>query len=122
MLKGEFVKQEGLFSLRGKVAVVTGGYGHLGKGFCKGLSDAGASVVVTGRNYDKFKHAFGKGSNHKITFERMDISSEELIKTAFENIYKRKGRIDVLVNCAFYPGGSGDPAAMSSSGRMSIFL
>jgi NAD(P)-dependent dehydrogenase (short-subunit alcohol dehydrogenase family) len=115
MLKGEFVKQESLFSLSGKVAVVTGGYGHLGKGFCKGLSDAGASVVAAGRNYDKFKHAFGKGSNHKITFERMDISSEELIKIAFENIYEKTGRIDILVNCAYYSAGSGEPAGMSSS-------
>jgi len=109
------VRQEGLFSLRGKVAVVTGGYGHLGRGFCKGLADAGASVVAAGRNYDKFKRTFGTSGNLKIAFEQMDISSEESIKTAFENIYKRTKRIDILVNNAFYSQGFGEPAEMSSS-------
>jgi NAD(P)-dependent dehydrogenase (short-subunit alcohol dehydrogenase family) len=109
------VRREGLFGLRGKVAVVTGGYGYLGRGFCKGLVDAEASVIVAGRNYDSFKHAFGRGSSRKVTFEQMDISSEESIKTAFENIYKRTGRIDVLVNCACYSAGFGNPAEMSLS-------
>ena len=107
--------QEGLFSLSGKVAVVTGGYGHLGRGFCKGLADAGASVVAAGPNCDKFKRAFERSNNCKIAFERMDVSSEESIKTAFENIYKRTRRIDILVNGAFYSRGFGDPAEMSSS-------
>ncbi len=115
MLKGEFVKQEGLFSLRGKVAVVTGGYGHLGKGFCKGLSDAGASVVVAGPHHNKFKDAFERENNPKIIFEQMDVAFEGSIKAAFEKIYKKTGRIDVLVNNAFYSKGSGDPAEMSSS-------
>jgi len=64
------VRQEGLFSLRGKVAVVTGGYGHLGRGFCKGLADAGACVVAAGRDYNSFKRAFERGNNRKISFEQ----------------------------------------------------
>lgn len=109
------MKQESLFSLKGKVAVVTGGYGHLGRGFCEGLADAGASIIAAGPNRDKFKRAFGRGNSRKITFERMDVASEKSIGTAFKNIYKRTGRIDVLVNCAFYSAGSGESAGMSSS-------
>lgn len=109
------MRQEGLFSLRGKVAVVTGGYGHLGRSFCKGLAGAGASVVAAGRDYNGFKRAFGKGNNRKITFEQMDISSEESVKTAFENIYKKAKRIDILVNNAVYLRGFDEPAEISSS-------
>ncbi|RKY25160.1 MAG: gluconate 5-dehydrogenase [Planctomycetota bacterium] len=109
------MSQKGLFSLSGKVAVVTGGYGHLGKSFCNGLADAGASVVVAGPNCDKFKRAFGKGRNRKITFEQMDVSSEESVKTAFKHIYKKTKRIDILVNNAVYLQRSGKPAEMSSS-------
>jgi NAD(P)-dependent dehydrogenase (short-subunit alcohol dehydrogenase family) len=109
------MRQEDLFSLREKVAVVTGGYGHLGKGFCKGLADAGASVIAAGRNYDKFKLAFIRGNSRKINFEQMDISSEESVKTAFKNIYKKAKRIDILVNNAVYLQGFDDPAEMSLS-------
>jgi NAD(P)-dependent dehydrogenase (short-subunit alcohol dehydrogenase family) len=109
------MNQEDLFSLKGKVAVVTGGYGHLGRSFCKGLAKAEATAIVAGPHPDKFKEVFERENDPKIVFEQMDVGSEESIKVAFENIYKTTGRIDVLVNCAFYPGGSGDPAEMSSS-------
>ncbi len=109
------MRQEDLFSLRGKVAVVTGGYGHLGRSFCKGLAGAGASVVAAGRSYDKFKSAFRKGNSRKIAFEQMDISSEESVKTALKNIYKKTKRIDILVNNAVYLQGFDDPTETSSS-------
>ena len=109
------MRQESLFSLRGEVAVVTGGYGYLGRSFCKGLAGAGANVVAAGRDYNGFKRAFGKSNKRKITFEQMDISSEESIKTAFKNIYKKTKRIDILVNNAVYLQGSDDPTEMSLS-------
>ncbi len=40
------------FDLTGKVAVVTGGVGLLGKGFCRTLAQAGAKVVVADLNKD----------------------------------------------------------------------
>jgi NAD(P)-dependent dehydrogenase (short-subunit alcohol dehydrogenase family) len=39
-----------LFSLKGKVIVVTGGTGILGGGFVKGIADAGGIAVILGRN------------------------------------------------------------------------
>ena len=42
-----------LFSLAGKVALLTGGCGHLGSAMARALSEAGASVVLTSREQAK---------------------------------------------------------------------
>ena len=41
------------FDLKGRVAIVTGGNGGIGLGMAKGLAQAGATVVVVGRNAAK---------------------------------------------------------------------
>ena len=46
-----------LFNLEGRVAVVTGGNGGIGLGMAKGLSEAGATVMVAGRDGDKNRRA-----------------------------------------------------------------
>src|SRR3989338_3349513 len=43
----------GLFDLRGKVAVVTGGVGILGQHFCAGLAESGAHVAVVDLQAEK---------------------------------------------------------------------
>ena len=45
----------GLFDLRGKVAIITGGNGGIGLGMARGLADAGADIAVVGRNEAKSK-------------------------------------------------------------------
>ena len=44
-----------LFSLDGKVAIVTGGYGVIGKDMCWGLAKAGAIVGILGRKEEKVR-------------------------------------------------------------------
>lgn len=100
------------FSLAGKVAVITGGYGHLGKYMSEGLSEAGAHVVVAGKSRDKFRKTFPDTKDLKISFEKTDISSTVSIKTAFKKITKDHGRIDILVNNAFYSEGD-SPESMT---------
>jgi len=93
-----------LFDLTGKVILVTGGYGHLGKHICKGLADYGASVYVLARSEDKFTAAFGKDSSN-IAFAQCDVSSTESVRAALKAVSEQENGIDVLVNNAVYLRG-----------------
>jgi NAD(P)-dependent dehydrogenase (short-subunit alcohol dehydrogenase family) len=89
-----------LFSLKNKVAVVTGGYGHLGEAMTKGLAEAGATVFVGGRNIEKFQSKFETVEN--IEYQELDISSTDSIRKAFKQINDWKGSVDILINNAVY--------------------
>jgi 2-deoxy-D-gluconate 3-dehydrogenase len=45
------------FDLTGRVAIVTGGNGGIGLGMASGLAEAGAAVVLSGRNHEKARAA-----------------------------------------------------------------
>jgi NAD(P)-dependent dehydrogenase (short-subunit alcohol dehydrogenase family) len=90
------------FNLAGKVAVVTGGAGLLGKEFCRTLAEAGASVVVADLNK---KTAFEvarqlEKAGHKVTGSGLDITCPESVQGMVEQTLKEFGRLDILVNCA----------------------
>jgi len=94
-----------LFSLHGKVALVTGGYGYLGSAISVALAQAGAETYVLGRSKAKFQEAFGENRLPNLYFQQSDISSTESIAEAFKQIHGRHNRLDVLVNNAFYSAG-----------------
>lgn len=82
-----------LFSLEGKVAIVTGGSGMLGGEFVKTLRGAGAKVAV-------FDLKEGKSSDSGISYYIVDISKKESIESAVQDIKKKWGTPRVLVNAA----------------------
>src|SRR5258706_3638652 len=88
-----------------KVIVVTGGYGHLGTSIVTALGGYGAKVFVLGRHKNKFTEAFQEDSE-KIRFIQGDVSSAISISEAFNKIVNDQGRIDVLVNNAYYSKGN----------------
>jgi NAD(P)-dependent dehydrogenase (short-subunit alcohol dehydrogenase family) len=91
------------FDLKGKVVLVTGGYGHLGKAISESLVYHNAIVYVLGRNKSKFDDAFHK--NSKINFISCDISDSENIEKSFEEVLAKEGCIDTVINNAFYSRG-----------------
>lgn len=93
---------ESLFSLEGRVALVTGGNGGLGLAIALGLGKAGAKVVIGARNEEKNKKALD--ILHEEGVEaiacKMDVTREAEVASAVENTVERYGALDILVNNA----------------------
>jgi gluconate 5-dehydrogenase len=94
-----------LFDLTGRVAVITGGYGHLGIAMTNALTDHFANVVVAGKNQSKFHERFEK--NDRLKFIETDITSTDSIKNMFQTIEKSFGHLDILINNAHTTKGAG---------------
>ena len=81
--------------LKGKVAVITGGTTGIGFASAKRFLDEGATVILTGRNPKTLEAARSElGSRAQII--PSDASSEEDVKSLFEQVVKEHGKIDVL--------------------------
>ncbi|MBI1348249.1 SDR family oxidoreductase [bacterium] len=97
-----------LFDLTGRVALVTGGCGHLGSAMCRGLAEAGASVVVTSRTAEKaatFAATLpARGAQRHLGLALDHIESAS-ITTCVQLVLQEFGSIDVLVNNAHEPVG-----------------
>lgn len=90
-----------LFSLEGKVALITGGAGGIALGLARGFAAAGARIVLADRSekvrerVEEFRDAGADA--HALVF---DVTDEQAIAAAFEEVIGKYGRIDVLVNNA----------------------
>lgn len=94
------------FDLTNKIVAITGGYGYLASAIVKHLLHYNAKVYVLGRNEEKFKLAFNELLlNDRVKFLSFDIASQESIDNGFTQIEKLEGKIDVLINNAFYLKG-----------------
>lgn len=89
--------------LTGKTAIVTGGYGHLGKAICESLRFHGAEVYILAKSKKKFIEAFQ--NIEKIHFLKGDISSAASIRKAYSNVVEQAGKFDILINNAFFLRG-----------------
>lgn len=83
-----------LFELKGKTAFVPGGYGAIGAAICRGLADAGARVIIAGRDGRKAA-AMAKKMGRGARGVELDVEDVEAIRTTVAAL----PRIDILVNC-----------------------
>jgi gluconate 5-dehydrogenase len=91
-----------LFDLTGKTALVTGSSGGLGLAMARGLADAGARVVLNGRDKTKLVAAtksFEAAGRHVSTLA-FDVADEAAVRAAFERFDADGVAIDILVNNA----------------------
>jgi 2-deoxy-D-gluconate 3-dehydrogenase len=92
-----------LFKLNGKVAIVTGGNGGIGLGMATGLAQAGASIVVVGRNKAKSESAaklLREQSGVQTLVVTADVSHPADVERAVAETRAHFGRIDILFNNA----------------------
>ncbi len=90
------------FSLEGKVIVVTGGTGIIGKSFIKGITAAGGTVGILGRNEkvanERAEEVIRNGG--KAIALIADVLDEKALEAARDKVLAEFGRIDGLVNAA----------------------
>jgi gluconate 5-dehydrogenase len=87
------------FSLKGEIALITGGGSGLGLGIATSFTRAGARVVLVGRRADVLEKAARKLGQAAI-FEPHDITRFDEAGELLRRINKRTGRISILVNNA----------------------
>lgn len=105
------------FNLEHRVILITGGYGYLGKAISESLVFHEATVYVLGRNQIKFEQTFTQfdpALKAKLHFQKCDIANTNEVIDSFKNIYEKEGKIDVLINNAFYSKGQ-SPETMSDA-------
>ena len=91
-----------LFDLTGKTALVTGSSRGLGLAFAKGLAQAGASVILNGTNDENLQVACAqlKGVGLSTRVSAFDVTNEQSVICAFQELDANGITVDVLVNNA----------------------
>ncbi|WP_249140222.1 SDR family oxidoreductase [Bradyrhizobium manausense] len=94
-------------SLKGRVAVVTGGAGHIGSTVADGLAELGASIALIDLNRER-SEAVARDISTKWSSEAVgyttDLETSADILATVEDIRTRFKRVDVVVNCAALVG------------------
>ena len=95
-------KASELFSLEGKVAMITGAASGIGLATAKRLAEMGASIALVDINEPKGKDAAEeiKSLGKKAKFFRCDVTSDSDCKKTTEDVYQEFGKIDILFNNA----------------------
>eukprot|EP01118_Nematostelium_gracile_P005711 TRINITY_DN1813_c0_g1_i4.p1 TRINITY_DN1813_c0_g1~~TRINITY_DN1813_c0_g1_i4.p1 ORF type:complete len:324 (+),score=90.53 TRINITY_DN1813_c0_g1_i4:36-974(+) len=89
--------------LDGKVAIVTGGSGGIGKETVRALADHGAKVYMGARSEQKAKEAIEEieqKTGKKVEFLQMDLTSLESIKGAIKEFLTKETELHLLINNA----------------------
>ena len=91
-----------LFDLTGKTALVTGSSQGIGFALAKGLAEAGASLVLNGRDADKLSKAADdmRATGATVYALAFDATDHDAVRQAIDGFEEEHGTIDILVNNA----------------------
>jgi NAD(P)-dependent dehydrogenase (short-subunit alcohol dehydrogenase family) len=107
-----------LFSLEGRVAVVTGALGLLGREHCRALASAGATVVATdlpGTDTASLAASLTRDTGRRAESACLDVTRRESAEELLETVLSNFERLDVLVNNAGINDRFEAPAASGTS-------
>jgi len=112
-----------LFSLRGKIILLTGGAGLYGRGLTAMLAEAGATLILAARDVSKLQAVAAEemAKGHQVFAEQLDQGDEESILALHERVISRFGPLDGLVNNAVLrpmKGARGGAAQFAESMRV----
>jgi len=95
----------GLFSLKGKVALITGATGYLGREMAFALAEAGAHVLVNSRNKDRAQDLVDQLLNANYSAEALifDITNEQQVEDVMKDVISKP--LHILINNAYFGGG-----------------
>jgi NAD(P)-dependent dehydrogenase (short-subunit alcohol dehydrogenase family) len=91
-------------SLVGKVVVVTGGAGEIGRSFVSGIAGRGGVAIVADIDLDaamKLVEQLSHGCPGRIEAAKLDITSKDSVCATIVELQQRHGRIDAVVNSAY---------------------
>ena len=91
-----------LFDLAGKTAIVTGGARGIGREMAEGLAEAGANVVLCGRNAETLERTTAEfnGRGYNVAGIPCDVSKPEDVERVVAETVARFGTLDILINNA----------------------
>jgi len=91
-----------MFSLKDKVAVVTGASQGIGRETALALAEAGAKVAAAARNEEKLAALVSEiaAKGGEALAVKMDVADAEQVKAGFKQVIEKFGRLDILVNNA----------------------
>ena len=96
------IPKDKLLNLDKKVAIITGSTVGIGYGIAYRLGEAGAKIILTGRNLEEGKKAEAElaAYGYQVRFIKADVSIEDEVKMLVTESIKIFGQIDILVNNA----------------------
>jgi 3-oxoacyl-[acyl-carrier protein] reductase len=91
-----------MFSLKDKVALVTGASQGIGRDTAHALAEVGAKVAVAARSEEKLAHLVSEimAAGGEALAVKMDVADAEQVKSGFKQVTEKFGRLDILVNNA----------------------